>query len=200
MAGDLVPVLRVEGVDPLGEPGLQAAGVDDPVGGRPHGVEGQAPLPQAQLVQVVGTEGDDLHVDVRVGHPEDLHVDLVVLAEAPGLGPLVAEGRGQAPDLPGRRGSVLDEGPGHRRRGLGPQGQVAVTLVPEVVHLLADDVGAGSQPLEDLEVLEQGAVDQSVAEAGGDVGEGGDEGQPARRLRGQDVLGADRRAEGLRHS
>ena len=144
------------------------------------------------------TDGDDLDVGVRVVGAEDLDVDLVVLAEPAGLGRLVPEARGRRPDLPRSRRAVLDEGPGHRRGDLGPQGQPPAAAVLELVHLLADDVGALPQPVEDRRVLEHRRVHQPVARGLGLLGERGQQGDPARRLRGQDVAGPDGRLEGRR--
>jgi hypothetical protein len=76
---------------------------------------------------------------------------------------------------------------------------VAVALVAEVVHLLADDVRAGAEPLEHADVLEQRAVDQAVPEPLGHPGERRDQRLPPGGRRRQHVLGADRGAEGFGH-
>ena len=144
-------------------------------------------------------ERDHLDVEVGVGGADRLDAELVVLAQAAGLRALVAERRGEVPDLPRRRRPVLDEGPHHRRGPLGPQRDVAVALVVEVVHLLAHDVGALADPLEDADVLEQRTVREAEAVARGDLGERRDQPSPASRLRRQHVLGADRGLELLGH-
>ena len=93
---DLLAVLGGEVGGPVAQPRGERRGVGRPVGGVPivltPGTSGQA-----QRLQVGVAEGDDLDVHVGVGGADDLDVQLVVLAEAAGLGPLVAEGRGDAP-------------------------------------------------------------------------------------------------------
>ena len=101
---------------------------------------------------------------------------LVVLAEPPSLGLFVAEAGGEVPHLPRHGGPVLVEGPHHRRGALGTQGQVAVALVEEVVHLLADHLGALAQALEHPNVLEHGTLHQPIAGPPEHVGK---QGQPA---------------------
>ncbi len=199
VAVDLVAVLGGQVAGAVAQPRAQRVGERDPVRRAAHRVERQAPAAQPEGVQIGGAERDHLDVDVGVGGPDDLDVDLMVLADAPGLGPLVAERGGDAPHLPRRRRPVLDVGPGDRGGGLGPQRQVAVALVAEVVHLLADDVGAGAEPLEHPDVLEQGPVHEPVAEALGQPGERRDQRLPPGRRRGQHVLGADGGAERLGH-
>ena len=135
-------------------------------------------------------EGDHLDVDVRIRRADALDAHLVVLAQPAGLGLLVAEGRRGVPDLPRHRRAVLDVGTGDRRRALGTQRHVASALVVEVVHLLGDDVGALTDPLEHADVLEHRRLDQPVAEPVGDARERGEQRLPARRLRRQHVLGA----------
>ena len=61
-----------------------------------------------------------LDVEVGVVCTQDLHPQLVVLAEPAGLGPLVAEVGGGVPGLEGRGRPVLDVRPDHRCRPLGP--------------------------------------------------------------------------------
>ena len=165
-------------------------GVGGPVGRRAHEVEDEPPLPEPERGQVRVAEGDDLDVDVGIRRADALDAHLVVLAQATGLGLLVAEGRRGVPDLPRHRRAVLDVGTGDRRRALGAEGHVAAALVLEVVHLLGDDVGALADALEHADVLEHRRLDQPVAEPPGEARERGQQRLPASRLGRQHVLGA----------
>src|SRR5262249_18550419 len=78
-------------------------------------------------------------------------------------------------------------GPHHAGGDLWTDGDMAAALVIEVIHLLADDVGGVAHALEDLDVLDQGGEDESVAGPVGMLGEGGHEGRPARRLRREHI-------------
>ena len=160
-----------------------------------HGVQQQAHPAKAEgAVQAPG-QVDDLHVEVGVVAADGLHPQLVVLAVAPGLRRLVAEVGGHVPGLEGRDRAVLDEGPHHRRRPLGTEGDVTPALVTEVVHLLAHEVGALPHPLPHPDVLEHGCDHQAVAGAPHAGGEHGHERLPPGRLRRQDVVRALGRLE-----
>jgi hypothetical protein len=196
MAVDLLLVVVGEVATALAQPPRELGDVGPPILGRAHRVDGEGEAAQAQGAQVGVAEGDDLDIEVGIGGAQGLDVDLVVLAEAACLRALVAEARRDRPHLPGDRGSVLHERAHDRRRDLRAEREVAVALVVEVVHLLADDVGALTQPLEDADVLEHGLLQQPVAGPVSDAGEGGDERLPPRRFGREDVLGADRRLEG----
>ena len=123
-------------------------------------------------------------VEFGVGGPHRLDAQLVVLSKPPGLRLLVPERRGQIPRLERGERTLLDEGPGDRCRPLGPQGEVTrrVRLVEEVVHLLGDDVGRGTEAFEHRQVLEQRSHGQAVPVLFGDRRERGDGGGPASRL------------------
>ena len=56
-------------------------------------LEGDAVGAEAQRLQDVGAEGDDLDVAHGLGHADQLHPDLMELAKAALLRPLVAEHR-----------------------------------------------------------------------------------------------------------
>src|SRR5207244_2662355 len=103
---------------------LEVAGAALPV---TEGVDGQPEARQPERAQEAVGEGDDLHVEGGVVDAEHLHAELVVLAVAAPLGLLVAEVRGEVPDLPRRGGPVLDVGPHHRSRPFGAEGQPAAS-------------------------------------------------------------------------
>ena len=143
----------------------------------------------------------DLGVDRRVGRADRLGAELVVLAVAPGLRPLVAEHRAVVPELHRLRPlvhAVLDVGAADGRRALGAQRQRAPALVLERVHLLAHDVGRlADAALEQPGLLELGGDDVAVAVGGEDARRDGDHGVAPRGLVGQQVvraLGRARRA------
>ncbi len=193
----LLGVGRIEVTDAADQVAADGIHVASAVVGGAHRVHDQLDLAQAEVGVEVPQEADDLDVEVGVGRAEGFDPELVVLAVAPGLGPLVPEARSGVPDLPGRGRTVLDEGPHHRRRALRPQGQVAVALVLEVVHLLADDIGALAHAGEHAELLEHGALHEPVAGPTHVSGEPGDEGLPPGRLGRKDVAGAHRGLERL---
>ena len=151
--------------------------------------EVEAQAGDAQVLVEAPRQGDHLDVDVGVVGAERLDADLVVLAVAAGLGPLVAEVGRAYQTFHGVVGPVLHEGPHHRRRALGPQRDVAAALVLEVVHLLADDVGALADPLEHADVLEHRPDDQPVSRPLHPPGEELHQPLIPRRLRRQDVKG-----------
>ena len=108
-----------------------------------HRVDRQpVPLQPDVAVEAV-RERDHLDVDRRVLDAEHLDADLPVLAVAALLRPLVAEVRRDVPDLPRQHRPVLHERPHDRRGAVGAAARGArPPLSVEVVHLLADDVGA----------------------------------------------------------
>jgi hypothetical protein len=158
-----------------------------------HRVQLERQTPQTQPGEEIGGQRDDLDVEVGVGRTERFHPELVVLAVATGLGPLMAEGRGDIPGLPGDHRVVLDEGPDDRGGAFGPQGQQLPVAVGEFVHLLPDDLAAlADTPVEDLGVLEERALDQSVAGPLDEIGEPGDDELPPPGLRPENVVRASR--------
>ena len=84
-----------------------------------------------------------LGVDVRTGKAERLDVDLVELAIAALLRPLVPEHRARGPQLQPRAAqqAVGDRGAHDAGGGLRTQRQAVAAGVGEGVHLLLDDVG-----------------------------------------------------------
>ena len=94
-----------------------------------------------------------------------------MLAVAALLRPLGAEVGREVPALPRHRRAVLHERAHDRRGALGPQREPPAAAVVELVHLLADDVGALADAVEHLGVLEDRREHQAVAEAAGPVGE-----------------------------
>ena len=116
---------------------------------------------------------DDLRVQGSVLRAKDLDAVLVELAQAAGLGLLVAEaGAGGVVELAGQAlvQVALDEG-AHRARGaLGLEGDGAMALVLKGVHLLLHHVGGvANAALEQLGVLEDGRADLPVARLGADA-------------------------------
>jgi hypothetical protein len=160
-----------------------------------EGVQKQLDALEAQAGDEGGRQGHDLDVEAGVVGAEGLDPQLVVLAVAPGLGPLVAEVGRRVPGLPRKRGSVLHPRPHDRRRPLGAQGELVPALVGEVVHLLAHDVGALAHPGEHGHVLEHGADHQAVAGPPDRAREAADQRLPPRRLGRQHVMGAGRGTE-----
>ena len=150
-----------------------------------------------ELPQEPVPEGDDLDVDIRVVQADGLDPELPVLPVPALLWALVAEQRREVPDLPWPVLLVLDVGAHDRRRALGSEREPPAAPVRELVHLLADDIGRRAEPVEDLGVLEHRGDDQLVAEPSGTIRERAHELQPARRLRGDDVVSALRRAVGV---
>ncbi len=196
-----VPVLIAQPVGPGREEDLELGAVGRTASSVAERVEPKAHLPQPDLGVEAGEKGDHLDVEERVLSPECLHVQLVVLAVAAGLGPLVAEGRRHRPDLPGHRRAVLHECPHDARGHLRPQRQVTrrVALVEEVVHLLAHDVGRLPDPLEDPDVLEHRVDDQAVPARLHPLRKPGDQRLVGARVRGEDVERALGGLEGLGH-
>ncbi len=189
-------VLVTEPVGPLGQVDPEQFDIGRATGLIPHGVDLERDPAEAEGPVELDGQGDHLDVHFRVFHPERLQPELVVLAVAPGLGPLVAEGRRGVPGLEREPRSVLDEGPGHRGRPLRAQGHVAVALVPELVHLLGDDFAAlPDAPEEDPDVLEHWVDDQAVAGPAGRGGEGGQQLFPPGRGGRKHVERARRRLE-----
>src|SRR5262249_34152329 len=84
---------------------------------------------------------------------------------------------------------VLDVGPADRRGALGPQGEVAVAAVPELVHLLLHDIRAlPRRALEERGVLEDGRHDLPVAVQGGEPLGLAHDPRPVRPLLVEDVV------------
>ena len=160
---DLLAVVVGQLVDVIDEEALQALDELGPIVGRAHRVDHQVDLAQADPGVEVPQQRDDLEIEVGVGRSDGLGAELVMLAVPRRLRGLVAKARGGVPDLPRRRRPVLDVRPHDGCGALGAQRQVAIALVEEVVHLLADDVRAFAHPAEDTDLLEHRALQQPVA-------------------------------------
>jgi hypothetical protein len=190
--GQQAPVALVLGVqDPqwiarepaarvLGEPGLEGRQVVDQrraIGGTALGVAERVDLeprvvPHAEAAQDLHAGRDHLDVGLGLGHADQLDADLVELALAALLRPLVAEHR---PGIEEFQRHVLGEAERrHRARDAGgvlrPQHDVLPALVGEGVHLLGDDVGRVAEAaLEDVDELEDRRDDlrEAVERSGG---------------------------------
>jgi hypothetical protein len=108
--GDPLLVIGCELGQPAAEVPLEHGDVGGPVIRGAHRVDLEV-ADEAEGGQELRGDSDDLDVEVRVGGPDRLDADLVVLAEAAGLHVLVAERRRGVPDLPRGERLVLDEGP-----------------------------------------------------------------------------------------
>jgi hypothetical protein len=139
-------------------------------------------------------EIEDLGIDGGVGHAEHLDVELVELAVASLLRPLVPEHRPEQVDLGNRHRlleAVLDEGPDQAGRGLRPKRDAFTALVGEGVHLLLDDVRGFAGALgEQFLALDDGRPHLGVPVALEQAARDGFDPLPALDLAGQDVVGA----------
>ena len=161
-----------------------------------HRVDQQPGLTQPEVIAVeVVRELDDLDVSGRVVDAEHFDADLPVLPVPALLRPLVAEVGRDVPDLPRRDRLVLSERTGHRGSPVGAQGEVPAALVGEVVHLLANRVGARAQLLHDFDVLEDGRDEHPEAGAPRPHRERRDQCLPAVGLRREDIVRAVGRGE-----
>ena len=161
--------------------------VAGPVVGFAEAVDDQRHLSQSQPGVELPGEGDDLDIEMGVVGAEHLDTDLVELTVPAPLRLLVAKIRTRVADLPWRGRPVFDERTTHTGGHLGPQSDVTVALVDEVVHLLGDDVGGVADPGEDPEILEQRGDQLPVACAFDHVGEDFGETAPATALGRKDV-------------
>jgi hypothetical protein len=123
-------------------------------------LEGQ--VVEAQIsVQIPGQQ-HDLEIGDRVLVPQNLDVKLGVLTVPASLWLLVAKDRTERVELD-RLGTdvhpVFDVGTYHTSGELGPQRDLAASLVGEGVHLLVHDIGALTDPTgKELGHLEHGHV------------------------------------------
>ncbi len=183
-AGGLV---EVEGAQEV----LQRGPVDRAALGAAEGVQQQGQPLETQLLVPVPRDGDRLGVDQRVVAADRLQVDLVELPVTPGLGPLVAEGGADGPDLRGKLAvvqAVLQHRPQHPGGELRAQGDRTAAPVLEGVHLLGHDVGRLADAARvELGVLEHRQLEVAVAGLGHRGGEGVDR-PPERRRAGRRVF------------
>ncbi len=191
-----LPVLVAQRVGVRLEVGEQGGHVGGPTLPTPHGVDRQVHLAKPQPPVEIGGQRDNLDVHVGIVGAEHLHPELVVLLVAARLGALVAECGRDVPRLPRHGRTVLDEGPDHRGRALGTQGDGAPAPIFELVHLFSHDVAlVPDAPTEELGVLEHGVEHEAEARPLRPSGELGHEPLPARRLGPQHVVGARRGAQ-----
>jgi hypothetical protein len=160
-------------------------------------------LDQTEVLPEGTAHQDLLGVDVRPGMAEGLDVDLVELAVASLLRPLMAKQRHLAPQAqrPVVERVVLDHRPHDSGGGLRPERQpVAVHRVLERVHLLLDDVGHLAEAThEERRRLDDRRAHVAVGIA---LHQGADarlEPFPARRFGRQDVVHAFDRAQDVAH-
>ena len=138
-----------------------------------YAVDQKVDVGQAQADHQFPSKFDNLGVHRWIGVAQHLDAELVVLAEAAGLGAFVAEDRTKIVH-PDRLGQVVHPvfqvGPAHWGSAFWPEGDAVSTPVVESVHLLFDDIGALAHgPDKQLGVLERWGVDPAEAEAGGDL-------------------------------
>ena len=128
---------------------------------------------QAERAEAGVGDGDHLGVQRGVVDADRLDTDLLQLAVAAGLRPLVAEERARVAQLDRQRAAVqavLDHRAHHAGGALGPQRHRAVTAVGEGVHLLGHHVGGLADPAgEQRGVLEDRQLDVAVAGPPGGV-------------------------------
>ena len=123
---------------------MRAGPVDRTAVGAAEGIDLQGRLGEPELGEEMAEHGQHLGVDRGARDAGDLGADLVELAVAPLLRPLVAEHRPHVVELGDRVGGiqlVLDEGPHDAGGPLRPHGDGVLPLVDERIHLLFDDVG-----------------------------------------------------------
>ena len=145
-------------------------------------VDDQGALRQPERAVEPVQQGDDLHIRVGVVGPDDLGIDLEVLAVARGLRRLVAEVGTHGPRLPRHGRAMLAEGSHEAGGDLGADRHPPAALVLEVVHLLAHDVRGVAHPEEHLQVLDERREHQTEAGPLGVGREDGDQRSPPLRL------------------
>ena len=162
-----------------------------------------AAFDEAEVAQQRAAHQDLLGVDVGPGEAERLDVDLVELAVAALLRPLVAKHGDAGPDAqrPVVERVVLDHRAHDAGGGLGAQRQpVAVHRVLEGIHLLLDDVGHFAEAAhEQRRRLDDRRAHVGVAVAAHQRAHLVLEPLPARRFRRQDVVHALDGAQGFAH-
>ena len=139
---------------------------------------------------------NDFDVDGRIVRAQNLDVKLMVLAIATRLGTFVAKDLTDPPDLPGRRGSVLDKRAHDRRGRFGAQRVLTLAAIFEHVHFLLGHLAVlTNAAIKDADLFEDRRDEQRESVAVGKVGEGGDEAFPLGRRRAQHIVRPDGRAE-----
>ena len=124
---------------------------------------------QAQGFPQTCREQNDFSINIRAGHAEGFHPNLVELAIPACLGPLVTE---HGPGVPQPLGLVVQQpmllaGTHTAGRAFRAQGQAVTVTVVEGVHFLFDDIGHFTDAaLEQIGLLHDGHADFLVAVAG----------------------------------
>ena len=157
---------------------------------------------QAQRAEPGVGDGDHLGVQRGVVDADRLDADLLQLAVAAGLRPLVAEERARVTQLDRQRAAVqavFDHRAHHPGGALRPQRHRAVAAVGEGVHLLGHHVGGFADAAgEQRGVLEDGQLDVAVAGPPGGVEQAVAHRDELRRIRRdvvRDALGRRERGE-----
>src|SRR6185369_2201842 len=178
--------------------------IDPPRSGRAERIEMQLDALQPQRAQQPRAEHDQLRVDVGTGKAECFGIELIELAEAPRLRPLVTEHRTGAPDaLPLVVQQAVADHRAHDAGGrFGTQRQGVAARILEGEHLLLHDVGElADRALEQRRVLDDRHADFLVAVRGEQLARDAFEAMPARDVRREDVVHSTRRLNLLlRHS
>jgi len=117
--GPLVAMLVAQFVGVRLEIGRQLRSITRSAVVVPEGVDPQTQRRQSKVRVQRGQERDHLHVGHRIVGAESLDAQLVVLAEPPSLGPLVAEHGRRVPGLERQHRGMLHKGPDYRGRAFG---------------------------------------------------------------------------------
>ena len=159
------------------------------------GIEVQHDARQPVPAQHFVGQRDDLDIGLGSGKAETLDAELVRLTVAPGLRALVPEERPRVvePLRAACKQVVFQQRAHDGRRPFRAQGQAAVALVPERVHLFLDDVGRLAHAAhEKIRRLEHRRSNLTVAEPSRDPADSRFEGLPARTVGGKDVCRSPR--------
>ena len=162
--------------------------------GAAHGVQRELESLEAQGLQEVDGDEDNLRVHHRVLLPQRLNAELMELAHTASLWTIVAEHGADIEQLHQRAVAielVLQVGAHRRGRVLRTQCDAAATAILERIHLLVHDVGAiADAALEELRMLEHRRADLLITVAVAEVADLPFHIVPLADAVGQDVLGA----------
>jgi hypothetical protein len=144
-------------------------------------------------------KGNDFDIGLWLCRADELDTNLVELAQASFLRPLVAKHRPAVEKLQGHGldQAIRKHGADDSRRVLGAQRDFVTAAIKEGVHLFGDDIASlADRPTEHLGELEDRRFDLGEAIKFGDVTSGlGDLAVPPRRV-GKKVLSAADRLQG----
>src|SRR5258708_257515 len=113
-------------------------------------------IEDTEVAQDLRAQLDHLHVRLRLRHADELHVDLMKLAEPALLRPLVPEHRSAREELERQalRQSVGDDRAADAGGIFGPERDLIAAAVAESVHFLGHDIrGLADRPREPLAAL-----------------------------------------------